>query len=287
MQHDDVLKKSFLPSDPILRVGGRGVGVSGQNICYHVAAFLFLFHLICNMTMLWKGLLLIPTAGWGGGGGICRQNICYHIAAFVILYYLICNMTMFWKGWILTYWPPTQVGGGGGGGRGVCRQKLLHFVIPFYLISNRTMFWKSWSFDPIARVGRGERGGSAGKIFATMLLHPWFSLIWYATRPCSEKVLTILPRRQGEGHGEGWESKGKLFATMLLHFVIPCSEKVEFRPFDPNPLVHPGGWDTGWGKILITVMLIYRYLVIMAYSEKLSDIIVSDNCEVYSTNKPI
>ena len=41
-------KVEFRPTDPISRVGG---GVCGQNICYDVAAFLILFHLICNMTM--------------------------------------------------------------------------------------------------------------------------------------------------------------------------------------------------------------------------------------------
>ena len=39
------------------------------------------------------------------------------------------------------------------------------------------------------------------------------------------------------------------------------------------------------GKILITVMLIYGHWVIMAYSEKLSDIIVWEKCEVYATKK--
>ena len=34
-------------------------------------------------------------------------------------------------------------------------------------------------------------------------------------------------------------------------------------------------------------MLIYRHWVIMAYSKKLSDIIVLGKCEVYSTKKPI
>ena len=38
-----------------------------------------------------------------------------------------------------------------------------------------------WPIDHIPRVvGRGGRG-SADKIFATMLLHSWFPLIWYAT----------------------------------------------------------------------------------------------------------
>ena len=41
----------------------------------------------------------------------------------------------------------------------------------------------------------------------------------------------------------------------------------------------------GRGKILITAMLIYRHWVIMAYSEKLADIMVLEKCEVYSTKK--
>ena len=41
----------------------------------------------------------------------------------------------------------------------------------------------------------------------------------------------------------------------------------------------------GWGKVLITVMLIYGHWVIMTYSDKLSDIIVLEKCEVYSTQK--
>ena len=41
----------------------------------------------------------------------------------------------------------------------------------------------------------------------------------------------------------------------------------------------------GWGMILITVILIYRRWVFMAYSEKLSDIIALGICEVYYTKK--
>ena len=88
----------------------------------------------------------------GLGGGDFEQNICYHVAAFLIPFHLIFNMTMVWKSWILT--PGSE--------------------------------------------GRGE--GFLQVFFATMLLHSWFPLIWYAT----------------------W----------------PCSEKAEFRPFDPQ----------GWGK---------------------------------------
>ena len=36
-------------------------------------------------------------------------------------------------------------------------------------------------------------------------------------------------------------------------------------------------------KFLITVMLIYRHWVIMAYSDRFLDIIVLKKCEVYST----
>ena len=50
MQHDHDLKKlnfNLLSFDSQGRC--RGLGVCGQNICYHVAAFVF--NLICNMTM--------------------------------------------------------------------------------------------------------------------------------------------------------------------------------------------------------------------------------------------
>ena len=53
-----------------------------------------------------------------------------------------------------------------------------------------------------------------------------------------------------------------------------------------RPLTTPK-WSGGWGKILITVLLIYSHWVIKAYSEKLFDVIVLEKCEVYSTKKPI
>ena len=46
-----------------------------------------------------------------------------------------------------------------------------------------------------------------------------------------------------------------------------------------------GSW--GWGKIVITVALIYRHWVMMAYSEKLSEIVDLEKCEVYSIKKPM
>ena len=61
-------------------------------------------------------------------------------------------------------------------------------AIIYNLICNMTVFWKSWVMT-YWHHPQGEGGGGAvGKIFATMLLHSWFSLIWYATWLCSEKV---------------------------------------------------------------------------------------------------
>ena len=46
MQHDHVLKKFNFD---LLTLGVEG-GVLRENICYHVAAFVIPFYLICNMT---------------------------------------------------------------------------------------------------------------------------------------------------------------------------------------------------------------------------------------------
>ena len=49
----------------------------------------------------------------------------------------------------------------------------------------------------------------------------------------------------------------------------------------------PSKGSGGWGKTLITHMLIYRHWVIMTYSERLSDILLFEKCVVYSTKKAI
>ena len=61
MQHKHVLRKlNFYLLTPssgsggVGGVGGGGVGSLGQNICYHVAAFVILFNLICSMTVFEK-----------------------------------------------------------------------------------------------------------------------------------------------------------------------------------------------------------------------------------------
>ena len=58
-------------------------------------------------------------------------------------------------------------------------------------------------------------GGSAGKIFATMLLVAAFILF----NLICNMIMTFLAQPKGQGTGMG--PVGKIFATMLLHFVIP------------------------------------------------------------------
>ena len=86
---------------------GRGC-VCGQNICYHVAASVVSFNLICNMTTFRKRYSLTFWPHPLGQGCVCGQNICYHVAASVVSFNLICNMTIFWKSLILTSAPPPK-----------------------------------------------------------------------------------------------------------------------------------------------------------------------------------
>ena len=47
-----------------------GEGGCGQNICYHVTAFVIAFNFICNMTMFWKSWILTFWPPGSGGGGL-------------------------------------------------------------------------------------------------------------------------------------------------------------------------------------------------------------------------
>ena len=61
-------KVEFGPFDTIQNRGGGFV--CEQNICFHVTAFVNLFNLICNMTMLWKSWIFTiwPNSKRGGWG---------------------------------------------------------------------------------------------------------------------------------------------------------------------------------------------------------------------------
>ena len=101
-------------------------------------------------------------------------------------------------------------------------------------------FLKRLQFDLWSHPRVGGGGGGCLQTFATMLLHSWFHLIWYAAWPCSEKVefRPFEPGRVGGLQANIW-----IFATMLLHASFPlilyttwpCSEKNDFCPFDPAP----------------------------------------------------
>ena len=77
-------------------------------------------------------------------------------------------------------------------------------MIPLNLICNIAMFWKSWTltFWPhLLGSWRDEGEGSAGKIFATMLLHfviP-FNLICKMTMFWRSRILTFWPQPLGQG----------------------------------------------------------------------------------------
>ena len=86
---------------------GQGC-VCGQNICYHVAASVISFNLICNMTTFRKIYSLTFWPHPLGRGCVCGQNICYHVAASIVGFNLICNMTIFWKSLILASAPPPK-----------------------------------------------------------------------------------------------------------------------------------------------------------------------------------
>ena len=67
--------------------------------------------------------------------------------------------------------------------------------------------------------------GSAGKIFTTMLLHPWFPLIWCVTWPCSGKVELSPFDLQTQDQVVGVCRQNSL--TMLVHswfpFILICN----------------------------------------------------------------
>ena len=168
---------------------GGGVGAAcGQNIYYHVPAFVMLFSLKCNMTILWKSWSLTY---WpypqGRGGGSAGKNICYHVGAFVILFNLICNMTLFWKSWIFTYWFHPQ---GREMGRGVWVKTFATMLLHLWYSLIRYATWlysEKLNFDP------SGRGWGSGRSLRTKYLLPccrisWFPLNGHATWQCFEKV---------------------------------------------------------------------------------------------------
>ena len=149
-----------------------------------------------------------------GGGGSADKIFATMLLHFVIPFNLVCNMTIFWKSWILTYGPIPMVLG-----EGVCGQNIFYnvavFVILFNLICTVTIFWKKLNLNLLTP--SLASGMTAGKIFATMLLHLWLSLIWYITWPCSEKV-DLWPS-DSNPQGRGW---GSWVGVCGAKYLLPC-----------------------------------------------------------------
>ena len=68
------------------------MGVCAQNFCYHVAAIVIFFNLICNMFMFLKKCfdLLTPSLGWGGG--VVGLRAKYLLTCWCILDSLLFDM---------------------------------------------------------------------------------------------------------------------------------------------------------------------------------------------------
>ena len=186
MQHDHVLKKLNLYL--LTQTTGPGRGLLEKIFATMLLHLVIPFKLIFSMTMLWKRWILTFWPQQRGQEGVCWQHIGYHAAAFgnsLLLLYATWPCSEKVKFWTNNLIPSVREASVGK----KFATMLLHLVIHFNLIRKMTMFWKIWPIDPIPRYGVGAGGGgAAGKVFTSMLLHLWCSLIWYATWPCSGKA---------------------------------------------------------------------------------------------------
>ena len=184
---------------------------------------------------------------------------------------------------------PTSKSGGGSVSK-ILATTFLHFCIPFNLICNMALIRKRWlmTFRPLGCVCVWGGGGSAGIIFATILLHLWFPLIWFvtgakyllpycciswftlfwcATWTCSEKSILIPGSGGGmrekvefwpfDPKGVGWGVAGKYlqpYCCLIWYATWLCSEKDEFWPINPIARVRGGGGGYA-AKIFASILL--------------------------------
>ena len=85
--------------------------------------------------------------------GLCGQNICYHLASFMI---------------------SLNLGGVGESAGQKCATTFLHFDSNLFNMQLDHVLKRLNSDLLTPGSGNGDERGSAGKIFATMLLHSWF-----------------------------------------------------------------------------------------------------------------
>ena len=191
-------KVEFWPTDPTPRFGDGGRGRAKYLPTCCVAAFVILYNLICSIAMFSKSWFTDPIPVGGGKGGALRAIMWLHS-----LFSLNCYVT--WPcSEKVEFWPfdpiPRDTG------RGVCGQHICYndaaYLIPFNLMCNMAMFWKSWILThwPHPQCQGGGGRGVFVQDIATMLVLLWFSLIWYASWPCSEnfEFLPFDPR--------GWDT---------------------------------------------------------------------------------
>ena len=177
---------------------GQGC-VCGQNICYHIAASLISFNLICNRKIY--NLTFWPhPLGWGC---VCWQNICYHVAASVVSFNLICNMTIFWKSLILASAPPPKSTQGVRNQAFKLKSFLICFisiaVLPACKISAKILIialviakFKYLTFDPLG----GVKGGGVKH----WPCHSYLQALGLVIMVYSEKLLNIIALMKCEDH---------------------------------------------------------------------------------------
>ena len=148
---------------------------------------------------------------------------------------------------------------------------LLQFMIPFNLICNITMFWKKWILTYWPHhygCGGGGMVRSAGTINATMLLHSWFPLIWYATWHCTEKVelWPLDPRVRG---GVCGQNIGYHVAAFLILFNLICNMTMLWKSWILANWPQPQGQ---WAKYLLPcccLAIAFKLYATWPYSEKI------------------
>ena len=150
------------------------------------------------------------------------------------------------------------------------------------------LFWKKLNLV-IQLLTQGREGVSVGIVFATMLLHSWYHIIWYVHRwPCSEKVENRPWKRGGIA--------GKIFATMLPHFCMRhslsliCNITIFWKGWSLTIWPHPLGQGEGYvGKSFATILLHTPFPLIWyaawPYSEKNNESLPLSHPLVYQRDR--
>ena len=126
---------------------------------------------------------------------------------------------------------------------------------------------KKLNFDLLTPLPGSGEGRSADKIFATMLLHSLYPLIWYATWPCSEKVEFWPFDPQGRGGVAMWG--GGVLRTKNL---LPCCCICETLYYDMQHdhvlkkfIFDPQGRGRGSPSKIFATVLLHSWFHLILY----------------------